>query len=117
MRPLSAWATAIEVLIALALAPLSIALLGLPYDLVGMHEIARRTQLADRFGDGPQAIAHARRKFTDVLDKTPSLVAAEAVVRIAELFAIERELNHPINRIDQLLPWRWQATRDSALAA
>lgn len=36
--------------------------------------------------------AHARRKFTDVLDKTPSPVAAEAVVRIAELFAIEREI-------------------------
>jgi transposase len=36
--------------------------------------------------------AHARRKFTDVLDKTPSPIAAEAVVRIAELFAIEREI-------------------------
>jgi hypothetical protein len=36
--------------------------------------------------------AHARRKFTDVLEKTPSPIAAEAVVRIAELFAIEREI-------------------------
>jgi len=30
---------------------------------------------------------------------------------------IERIGNHPINRIDELLPWRWQAARDSALAA
>jgi transposase len=36
--------------------------------------------------------AHARRKFTDVLDKTPSPIAAEGVVRIAELFAIERTI-------------------------
>jgi transposase len=36
--------------------------------------------------------AHARRKFTDALDKSPSPVAAEAVVRIAELFAIKREI-------------------------
>jgi transposase len=36
--------------------------------------------------------AHARRKFTDILEKTPSPIAAEAVVRIAELFAIEREI-------------------------
>jgi transposase len=36
--------------------------------------------------------AHARRKFTDVLDKSPSPIAAEAVVRIAEFFAIEREV-------------------------
>lgn len=36
--------------------------------------------------------AHARRKFTDILDKTPSPIAAEAVVRIGELFAIERDI-------------------------
>jgi hypothetical protein len=36
--------------------------------------------------------AHARRKFTDVLEKNPSPIAAEAVVRICELFAIEREI-------------------------
>ena len=36
--------------------------------------------------------SHARRKFTDILDKTPSPIAAEAVVRIAELFAVEREV-------------------------
>ena len=36
--------------------------------------------------------AHARRKFTDVLEKNPSPIAAEAVVRIGELFAIEREI-------------------------
>jgi transposase len=36
--------------------------------------------------------AHARRKFTDILEKNPSPVAAEAVVRIGELFAIEREI-------------------------
>lgn len=36
--------------------------------------------------------AHARRKFTDILEKNPSPVAAEAVVRIGELFVIERGL-------------------------
>src|SRR3546814_7469017 len=36
--------------------------------------------------------AHARRKFTDILEKNPSPVAAEAVVRISELFAIERDI-------------------------
>ena len=36
--------------------------------------------------------AHSRRKFTDVLEKTPSPIAAEAVVRIGELFAIERDI-------------------------
>ena len=36
--------------------------------------------------------SHARRKFTDILDKSPSPIAAEAVVRIAELFAIERDI-------------------------
>ena len=36
--------------------------------------------------------AHARRKFTDILEKNPSPVAAEAVVRIGELFAIERDI-------------------------
>ncbi|SLK13514.1 Transposase [Novosphingobium mathurense] len=36
--------------------------------------------------------AHARRKFTDILGKTPSSIAAEAVVRIGELFAIERDI-------------------------
>jgi transposase len=36
--------------------------------------------------------SHARRKFTDILEKTPSPIAAEAVVRIAELFAIERDI-------------------------
>ena len=36
--------------------------------------------------------AHARRKFTDILEKNPSPIAAEAVVRIGELFAIEREI-------------------------
>ncbi len=36
--------------------------------------------------------AHSRRKFTDVLAKTPSPIAAEAVVRIGELFAIERDI-------------------------
>lgn len=36
--------------------------------------------------------AHARRKFTGILEKNPSPVAAEAVVRIGELFAIEREI-------------------------
>ncbi|WP_084456074.1 IS66 family transposase [Novosphingobium rosa] len=36
--------------------------------------------------------AHARRKFTDILAKNPSPVAAEAVVRIGELFAIERDI-------------------------
>ncbi len=36
--------------------------------------------------------SHARRKFTDILEKTPSPIAAEAVVRIAELFEIERDL-------------------------
>ncbi|RYE55679.1 MAG: transposase [Rhizobiaceae bacterium] len=30
---------------------------------------------------------------------------------------IERLGNHPINRIDELLPWRWQADRDNAQAA
>ena len=30
---------------------------------------------------------------------------------------IERIGSHPINRIDELLPWRWQATRDTAQAA
>jgi transposase len=34
--------------------------------------------------------SHSRRKFTDILEKTPSPIAAEAVVRIGELFAIER---------------------------
>ena len=37
--------------------------------------------------------AHSRRKFTDVLAKTPSPIAAEAVARIGELFAIERDIN------------------------
>jgi transposase len=36
--------------------------------------------------------SHARRKFTDILDKTPSPIAAEAIVRITELFAVEREV-------------------------
>ena len=36
--------------------------------------------------------AHARRKFTDILEKNPSPVAAEAVVRIGELFTIERDI-------------------------
>lgn len=36
--------------------------------------------------------SHARRKFTVILDKSPSPIAAEAVVRIAELFAIERDI-------------------------
>lgn len=36
--------------------------------------------------------AHARRKFTDILEKNPSPVAAEAIVRIGELFAIERDI-------------------------
>jgi transposase len=36
--------------------------------------------------------AHSRRKFTDILDKNPSPIAAEAIVRIGELFAIEREI-------------------------
>lgn len=36
--------------------------------------------------------AHVRRKFTDILEKTPSPIAAEAVVRIGELFAIERDI-------------------------
>lgn len=36
--------------------------------------------------------SHARRKFTDILDKSPSPIAAEAVVRIAELFAIGRDI-------------------------
>ncbi|MGB3929981.1 MAG: IS66 family transposase [Sphingobium sp.] len=36
--------------------------------------------------------AHSRRKFTDILEKNPSPVAAEAVVRISELFAIERDI-------------------------
>jgi len=36
--------------------------------------------------------AHARRKFTDILEKNPSPIAAEAVVRIGELFAIERDI-------------------------
>jgi transposase len=36
--------------------------------------------------------SHARRKFTDILEKNPSPIAAEAVVRIAELFAIERTI-------------------------
>ncbi|WP_217998626.1 IS66 family transposase [Novosphingobium naphthalenivorans] len=36
--------------------------------------------------------SHARRKFTDILDKNPSPLAAEAVVRIAELFAVERDI-------------------------
>ena len=36
--------------------------------------------------------AHARRKFTDILEKNRSPMAAEAVVRIGELFAIEREI-------------------------
>ncbi|MDO7837629.1 transposase [Sphingobium sp. HBC34] len=35
---------------------------------------------------------NARRKFTDILEKSPSPIAAEAVVRIAELFAIERDI-------------------------
>lgn len=30
---------------------------------------------------------------------------------------IERIGSHPINRIDELLPWRWQAARGAALAA
>lgn len=36
--------------------------------------------------------SHSRRKFTDILEKSPSPIAAEAVVRIAELFAIERDI-------------------------
>lgn len=36
--------------------------------------------------------SHARRKFTDILEKNPSPIAAEAVVRIAELFAIKRTI-------------------------
>lgn len=36
--------------------------------------------------------AHARRKFTDILEKSPSPIAAEAVVRIGALFAIERDI-------------------------
>lgn len=36
--------------------------------------------------------AHARRKFTDILAKNPSPVAAEAVVRVGELSAIERDI-------------------------
>jgi len=36
--------------------------------------------------------SHVRRKFTDILEKTPSPIAAEAVVRIGELFAIERDI-------------------------
>ncbi|WP_262503716.1 IS66 family transposase [Sphingobium xenophagum] len=36
--------------------------------------------------------AHSRRKFTDILEKNPSPSAADAVVRIAELFAIERDI-------------------------
>jgi len=37
--------------------------------------------------------AHVRRKFTDILNKSPSPIAAEAIVRIGELFAIERDIN------------------------
>jgi len=77
--------------------------------------------------------AHARRKFTDILDKTPSPIAAEAVVRIGELFAIERdikgappderrrvrqELSRP--KLEGLRPWLEMQLRglssDSALA-
>jgi transposase len=36
--------------------------------------------------------AHSRRKFTDILEKSPSPIAAQAVVRIGELFAIERDI-------------------------
>lgn len=36
--------------------------------------------------------SHVRRKFTDILDKSPSPIAAEAVVRIGELFAVERDI-------------------------
>lgn len=36
--------------------------------------------------------AHARRKFTDILEQNPQPVAPEAVVRISELFAIERDI-------------------------
>tara|TARA_B100000378_G_scaffold139715_1_gene112958 strand:- start:157 stop:1131 length:975 start_codon:yes stop_codon:yes gene_type:complete len=36
--------------------------------------------------------SHSRRKFTDILEKSPSPIAAEAVVQIAELFAIERDI-------------------------
>jgi transposase len=77
--------------------------------------------------------AHARRKFTDILEKNPSPIAAEAVVKIGELFAIEREIKgappderkrvrqklaHP--RLEALRPWLEAQMRglssDSALA-
>lgn len=77
--------------------------------------------------------AHARRKFTDILEKNPSPIAAEAVVKIGELFAIEREIrgappderrrvrqNLAQPRLEALRPWLQAQMRglssDSTLA-
>lgn len=65
--------------------------------------------------------AHARRKFFDVSEATGSPIAAEALRRIAEIYAVERSINgqEPETRfsvrtvqskplVDALLPWLQQ---------
>jgi hypothetical protein len=43
-------------------------------------------------------MAHIRRKFTDVYQSEGSIIAEEAIKRIAD---------HKITRLDDLLPWRY----------
>lgn len=63
----------------------------------GYEALARLA--AERPGRGPPQLihaacwAHTRRKFYDVFEATKSPIAEEALTRIGELYAIEREIN------------------------
>jgi|SRR5579863_349456 len=63
----------------------------------GYEALARSA--AERPGRGPPQLlhaacwAHARRKFYDVFEATRSPIAEEALTRIGEIYAIEREIN------------------------